>query len=180
MFLRFINIINICTILLSTVGITSYRHYCQDKLKAVSFFADLIEPCCKSSKKTKQKIPKKSSCCSQKKTCSVTNQGLALAVQPVQKCCSKTKQKKEKTVFKKRSCCLDKSSYAQSDILSFFDVESDIVGFTPITIFPVLQFVEAPAFTLLVAGNQKLYYPFIDYPPPSKIPLYIAHQAFLC
>ena len=50
MFSQFIHILNIWTILLSTVGIASYSHYCQDELKTISFFVDTTKPCCKKQK----------------------------------------------------------------------------------------------------------------------------------
>lgn len=46
MLLKFIHIINLFSILLSTSGLMMYQHYCQDELKSLSVFSNLTKPCC--------------------------------------------------------------------------------------------------------------------------------------
>jgi hypothetical protein len=169
------------SILLSTIGIATYQHYCKDELKSVSFFIDLIVPCCppKFQKQNKQK--KQVSCCSSKKVCK-------LGAKKIKSCCanklSETKKitpssSKYKTVFKKKKCCEDKSILSQDDIENHID-NTDTEISTPPSFLPKLVtnlgFVQHSS----NAWTSKTAYQFIYFHSPPDIPLYIMHQAFLC
>lgn len=172
MILKFIHILNICTILLSTVGIPSYKHYCQDQLKFISFFANLIEPCCKV--KPHQNKPTQNSCCTKKDGCKIT--------ETATKNCFSIQHEKNKTSFQKKACCQDKSSYAQSDILSPIVADDNLIFAAP-AILPTP--ISILVYTHRSYSKQEIYspviYPKLGFcPPPNNTPLYILHESFLC
>lgn len=47
MLLQFLHIINLFSLLFSTTGLLVHQHYCQDKLKTLSFYAQSTKDCCK-------------------------------------------------------------------------------------------------------------------------------------
>lgn len=163
MILNFIHILNICTVLLSTIGITSYRHYCQDQVKSFSFFAKLTTPCCKTSA-CKKKIAKESFCCSKNK-----KDAKSLG--------------KNKTSYQKKACCLDKFSYSQSDIQSSITVKDNIYKHNFVAILPAITptLVYLPAISTSKPVHTPVIYPKLGFcPPPPNTPLYILHESFLC
>jgi hypothetical protein len=175
MFSQLIHILNIWTILLSTVGVATYSHYCQDELKTVSFFVDTTKPCCKKiqpcCKKTKSKcaakgLAKTKSCCSDSKKTNISYKSCFNKEQP------------EKTTFKKKDCCLDKKSYNQSDsetTLEQLDIDISFDYYLSPT-YSIFDFSrEYYAFT-----PQDVRYAALSFFPPPDVPLYILHQAFLC
>jgi hypothetical protein len=175
MFSQLIHILNIWTILLSTVGIATYSHYCQDELKAVSFFVNTIKPCCKKikpcCKKTKAKcgsttLKKTKSCCSNSKKTS-----------PSYKSCF-DKNQSEKTVFKKKNCCLDKKAYNQSDLETTLEpLDFDI----PFEYHPIAESYTYNFTREYYTFNpQEIKYASLSFFPPPDVPLYILHQSFLC
>jgi hypothetical protein len=174
MFSQFIHILNIWTILLSTVGIATYSHYCQDELKAVAFFVNTTKPCCKkikacckktAAKCTSNSLKKNKSCCSSKKASSNY------------KSCFNKKQS-NKTSFKKKNCCSDKKSYSQSDTETTLEqLDLDILfqyhfvaGSYSID-FRDVYYTFKPL---------NIRYAFLSFFPPPDIPLYILYQSFLC
>ncbi|MBL4649723.1 MAG: hypothetical protein JKY03_08330 [Aureispira sp.] len=50
MLLQLMHIINLFTLLFSTTGVLVHQHYCQDKLKTLSFYTQSMEDCCKKHK----------------------------------------------------------------------------------------------------------------------------------
>lgn len=176
MFFRCLHLINILTILLSTVGVASYRHYCQDQLKSVSFFADLIVPCCKKKTKTTKKLK---ACCSSKKACSNTSTKqyanhieFALA--------SQLKKEQTKSTIQKRNCCSDKSHFAQGDIESVVD-QWQTIGNSFVALLPFqLSNHQSFFYTYFGENSIKVLYNWLCFYPPPNAPLYIWHQAFLC
>lgn len=168
MFSQFIHILNIWTILLSTAGVATYSHYCQDKLKTVSFFINTTKPCCKKTKKkcsSKVRIKTKP-CCSDSKKTSIGYKS----------CFSK--RQSEKTSLKKKNCCLDKKSYNQSDSESALkQLNLDIsLKYHPIVTRYSLNFTRKHSTFYL----QNIKYASLSFFPPPDVSLYILHQSFLC
>ncbi|MBL4648760.1 MAG: hypothetical protein JKY03_03445 [Aureispira sp.] len=175
MFSQLIHILNIWTILLSTVGIATYSHYCQDELKTVSFFVNTTKPCCKKNKpcckKTKTKcsstvLKKTKSCCSDSKKTS-----------PSYISCF-NKEQSEKTAFKKKNCCLDKKGYNQADVETTLEpLDFDILfKYHPITPSYNYNFTRE----YYTFNPQEIKYASLSFFPPPDVPLYILHQSFLC
>lgn len=174
-----IHIINICSVLLSSVGVFSYRHYCQGELKSSSVFVDLTLQCCK--KKAEKKCIKKAvrSCCQRKRKCSFKKRkNLFTELCHNKNKCSNKKFPDNKTVLKKKNCCSDKSDFSKSvNLISFnFDVESSLFFIPDLPLKPVCSFFCEGYLPLAEAGN---YYLKEFYPPPD-IPLYLLYQFFLC
>jgi hypothetical protein len=168
MFSQFIHILNIWTILLSTVGIASYSHYCQDELKTISFFVDTTKPCCK---KTKTKCAAKvlartRSCCSNANKTNLSYKS----------CFSK--QEGEKTSLKKKDCCLDKKSYNQSDTETTLEPLNIDISFEYYLIpkSSIVNFVS----TYYAFTPQNVRYAALSFFPPPDVPLYILYESFLC
>lgn len=165
MFLKLIHIINIWTILLSTVGITTYAHYCQDTLKSVSFFANIIKPCC-----PKKKVLHKQ-CCS--------NKNIPTTSFSYRSCYSKTNKDSKIPSFKKRDCCLDKKNYVQSNLEASFDQIELTFTIIFVLLSPIYLF-NGVNDSSIVWDIRKNAYMCLGFFPPPNIPLYIAHQSFLC
>lgn len=90
MLVQLIHIINLFTLLLSTTGILVHQHYCQDKLKTLSFYTETTtKNCCKKHKTqlspttscnfTSPQINKKP-CCENKTLLSIDNSAQQLPV----------------------------------------------------------------------------------------------------
>ena len=47
MLLQLMHLINLFTLLFSTTGVLVHQHYCQDKLKTLSFYTQSTKDCCK-------------------------------------------------------------------------------------------------------------------------------------
>ncbi|BDS09435.1 HYC_CC_PP family protein [Aureispira anguillae] len=168
MFLKCLHIINIWTILLSTVGVASYRHYCQEELKAVSFFADLIVPCCKPQKVKKRTIK---SCCAARKSCRLKNSHHLT---------TNLEKGTSTPSFQKRNCCLDKSDFAQADVETNLKTGSGEIA-TLLAIIPFDYIQRIPVTTDYELKNkQEPAYAWLCFYPPPNTPLYIQHQSFLC
>ena len=175
MFSQFIHILNIWTILLSTVGIATYSHYCQDELKRVSFFVNTTKSCCKKIKACCKKanaqcasnvLKKNKSCCSSSKKTS----------NDYKSCFNKDQSKK--TSFKKKNCCSDKKSYSQSDTettLEQLDLDA-LFQYYLVTGSYILNF-RAIYYSF---NPLNIRYAALSFFPPPDIPLYILHQSFLC
>lgn len=69
MLLQLMHIINLFTLLFSTTGILVHQHYCQDKLKTLSFYAQSTKDCCKKHKVQLTKVCDSSSSQISKKSC---------------------------------------------------------------------------------------------------------------
>lgn len=199
MVLKLIHIINICAVLLSTVGVTSYRHYCQENLKSISFFANLTEPCYQPKSSQKKNKKQQKDCCSQSKTyCKPNTEPLSTfsTAKITKNCDSKQNQhfdklsarkdssnnNSNKTSFKKKVCCLDESNYAQSDILSSAVASDNFIVATPL-ILPTP--ISAIAFTPVSYPKQIYIYSSVTYSqlgffPPKYISLHILYESFLC
>lgn len=50
MLLQLMHLINLFTLLFSTTGVLVHQHYCQDKLKTLSFYTSSTKDCCKKDK----------------------------------------------------------------------------------------------------------------------------------
>jgi hypothetical protein len=167
--LKLLHIINILTILLSTVGIASYSHYCKDELKTVSFFTNLIEPCCKEDRSKKSCENKFSAerCRSQENFCTNKNSTAS------------TQKDYRKTSFKKRSCCLNQSDYSNVGLYTNLAIpELDVLLFSATLPTSLLK---TPASIQIYTGYfNQIDYKFLCFYPPPNCPLYLAHQSFLC
>lgn len=172
---QLIHILNIWTILLSTVGVATYSHYCQDELKTVSFFVNTTKPCCKKTKpcckKNKAKYSSKTpiktkSCCSNSPK---TNSGY--------NSCFNKKQSK-KASFKKKNCCLDKKTYNQSDTEMTLEEHHLDSSFKYHLVAERYNFNFARAFYTF--NPETIKYSSLAFFPPPDVPLYILHQSFLC
>ena len=168
MLFNFIHIINIWAILLSTIGVTSYQHYCQEELKSVAFFANIINPCCK------EKHQKAASCVQHKavKSCCSNKNRIS---------CHLSEDKAQKPSFKKKKCCIDKQQYAQSDAPSSLEQLDWNSNDLSVAIAPTwVSYHQQYPFLFSTGNNLSNCYNFLCFFPPPKAPLYIAHQAFLC
>lgn len=167
MLFNFIHIVNIWAILLSTIGVTSYQHYCQEELKTVAFFANIINPCCKKKHETStcKKTKTVKSCCSNKNRIS----------------CHVNKNTPQKPSFKKKKCCVDKQQYAESDAPSSLEQLDWDPSDLSVVIAPLwVKYHQQYPFLFSTGNNLSNSYNFLCFFPPPKAPLYIAHQAFLC
>ena len=174
-----IHIINICSVLLSSVGVSSYRHYCQDELKSSSVFVDLTLQCCK--EKAEKICIKKAvrSCCQRKRKCSFKKRkNLSTELCQKNTKCSIKKFPDKKTILKKKNCCTDKSGFSKSDIVNSFnsDVESSLLFIPDLPFKPVYSFISEGYIPLAETSNFCLK----EFYPPPDIPLYILYQVFLC
>lgn len=166
MLLQLVHIVNIWAVLLSTIGIASYQHYCQDKLKSVALFANVLKPCCKKNGSNHRcgAVPLATACCSKK--------GIS--------CHKKTlTSSSQKQSLKKGTCCKDKQTYQQADIeTTLKKIELSVVA---IVLNPVISyktyFIRAIEWTQVLV---KMTYPFKCYFPPPKAPIHILHESFLC
>lgn len=166
------HIINIWAVLLSTIGIASYSHYCQDELKFVSFFAKLIKPCCSKKKESCHKKTLKKSCCSK------TTKKRSTASIQYKSCFSPINN--NKPCFKKRNCCLDKKQYAQSDLdATFGKVVLKKIPFGKNIPIDLKIHTTTNHWTTFNPFIENQYY-FLCFFPPPKVSIYIAHQSFLC
>ncbi len=68
MLIQLLHIINLITLLFSTTGVLAHQHYCQDKLKTVSFYTT-TKDCCKKQKKITQHCSAKTPQIGKKKCC---------------------------------------------------------------------------------------------------------------
>lgn len=50
MLVQLMHLINLFTLLFSTTGVLVHQHYCQDKLKTLSFYTQITKDCCKKDK----------------------------------------------------------------------------------------------------------------------------------
>lgn len=87
MLLQFLHIINLFTLLFSTTGVLVHQHYCQDKLKTLSFYTQSTKDCCKKHQKhlikpcdsTRPQIYKKP-CCENKTILSINDNAQELSI----------------------------------------------------------------------------------------------------
>ncbi|WMX12006.1 MULTISPECIES: HYC_CC_PP family protein [unclassified Aureispira] len=168
MFLKLIHILNIWTVLFSTIGIATYSHYCQDELKAIAFFVNTIQPCCKKQKAKEQNaFPKVLA-----KTCCSNSKNLYLS-------CFDQALLQQQNSFKKKPCCLDEQSLAKSDLNA---VSSELDLETTAQYLHQLPFY-APIFPkqhTILGFSSFAQHPIAYFFPPPDVPLYILHQSFLC
>lgn len=165
MIIRLIHIINICTLLFSTIGVATYSHYCQDKLKSIAFFINTIKPCClKAQQQCASNSATIKTCCAKKKK--------------IRACCS-DKSPSHKVAFTKKNCCLDKKAYYQSDA----EITVHKVNLKPLFRLHSrngsnnLNFI---GYYILNHTIQGISYSLLSFFPPPQIPLYIWYQSFLC